>query len=159
MVSLSPRVRRTPLALIAAGSVLALAAVAPAAMASANNGSIWTTSGNCASPNPVDQNHYSTGDAIVIRGSGFDANQAGAYEIKGQPGNASSDPGQTVASGNVTADGDGNFCVEAYTVLPGDEGEYTVDALGKNDNYQVDEVVASNPPSASPSAVPTRLRS
>jgi hypothetical protein len=103
--------------------------------ASEGSGAIWTTTGSCGAPQ--DANHYSIGDQIFLNGSGF---EAGSYpwSIVGRPGGASADPGQTVASGNVSPDGAGNFCFAAYQVLPDDRGEYQVKVGTKGDNYRVE---------------------
>jgi len=95
----------------------------------AASGSIWTTSAPCDKPAPQDQNHYNIWDTVHIRGSGFDPNKTYDYKITGNPGESSGDPGKEVASGSVTADNNGDFCVAAYTVQPDDWGEYTVDVL------------------------------
>ena len=142
------------LAWISAAGVLALAALGSAAGgAAAASGSVWTTGIGCATPDvPQDKNQYVTGETVTIRGSGFDANTQYDWEIKGQPGNASTDPNIVVASGTVMSDGSGYFCVDAYVIPSGDDGTYSVKAGNKNDNYSVDEAVASPTPTPDPSA-------
>src|SRR5687767_10236769 len=105
---------------------LAFFVVAPRADA-AGPGAIWTTRITCSDPAPQDENHYQTGETVYVRGSNFEPNTTYDWTITGQPGNASSDPGVVVASGTVTTDGSGAFCLAAYTIPAGDRGEYTVD--------------------------------
>ena len=114
-------------ALMAMSSVFA----APAA--------IWTTTGGCGD-DQQDVNHYSVGESVWINGKNFDADTY-AWQIAGQPGGASCDPKSVVSSGNVVVGAGGTFCFNAYTVLPGDCGEYSVDVGNKNDNYRVDVIV------------------
>lgn len=110
-----------------------------------NTGAIWTTSGSCGAPQNV--NHYQSGNVIYINGSGFDA---GDYDwhIKGQPGGASGDPGDVVASDTVTVGAGGAFCFAAYTVHGDDWGEYSVKVGTKGDNYNV------TAPTAAPTDAP-----
>jgi len=124
----------------------------------AQAGSIWTTNGSsCQDPAAQDTNHYDAGDHVYIRGNGFTPNAAGTFTITGQPGGASNDPQQVVASDGFTTDATGYFCVDAYVVGSEgaddgyvDDGTYSVDVeVGKdkgNDNYTTD---APNPASAS----------
>ena len=139
------------IAWLGAAALLALAAIGPATSdVSAASGSIWTTREDCTDPNPVNENQYVTGDHIAIRGSGFDAAEAGTWQIDGLSG---SDQGSTVAGPTaLAADGNGAFCIDAYTVLPGDDGTYQVTVLGKHDNYTVDEVAQPTP---TPTPTPT----
>jgi hypothetical protein len=127
-----------------------------------NVGAIWTTTGSCGSP--VDANHYQVGEVVYINGSGFDAGDH-TWQIKGQPGGASGDPGDVVASGTVTVDASGAFCFAAYTVQADDWGEYAVKVGNKGDNYNVsaatatptDEATATptDEPTQTPTATPT----
>lgn len=121
--------------------LLALAVLAAAAGigAAAGPGAIWTTRFPCSDPAPQNENHYQTGETVYVRGSNFQSSTTYGWMVTGQPGNASSDPGVVVGSGTVTTDGGGAFCLAAYTIPPGDRGEYTVDlpATDKNDNYRV----------------------
>src|SRR5687767_7360407 len=80
-------------------------------IALADNGAIWTTNGNCGTPQNVNQ--YAIGDNIFINGSGFDAGNY-TWTITGQPGNASADPNIDVASGIQTVNAPGTFCFNAY---------------------------------------------
>jgi hypothetical protein len=139
--------------------VLATAAIASYALlggslvSAANAGAIWTTQETCSDPAAQDANHYDVGQTVHIRGDGFDPDTTLGWSITGQPGGASSDPNIVVASGDVTTDATGYFCVAAYTVLPGDNGEYTVDVddANKNDNYRVgDEATPTDPPPTDP---------
>ncbi len=146
---------------LAVAAMLAVALMGPAAARTfaGGAGAIWTTSVTCQTPAAQDQNQYATGDHVHIRGEGFDPNSTHAWTITGQPGGASSDPGQVVKSGTVTADATGYFCVDAYTIEVGDDGEYTVDVVGasKNDNYRVNGTVPeSAPPSQDVSAPPSQ---
>ena len=125
--------------LVETGSGSGITCVAPTATppdGNGNNGSIWTTEGDCGD-DTQDQNHFDIGDVIYINGSGFDV-EAYDWEINGQPGHASLDPGDTVASGSVTPGADGTFCFAAYTVQDDDGGEYSVKVGNKGDNYRVD---------------------
>jgi len=137
---------------IAVASMLAVALIGPSAGGvAAATGAIWTTQITCNTPAQQDANEYATGDTVHVRGSGFDANTTYDWTITGQPGGASTDPGDVVASGTVTTDATGYFCIAAYTIPAGDDGTYTVDAADKNDNYHVTATAPSNPPSNPPS--------
>jgi hypothetical protein len=145
---------------LAVASMLALAMLGPAAGGvAAAEGTVWTTAITCASPAPQDQNQYTTGDTVYLRGKDFTPNTTYSWTITGQPGNASTDPGQVVASGTVTADGEGKFCLEAYTIPVGDDGTYTVDVPpAKNDNYTVNGVAPTPTPTPTatvPAPTPT----
>ncbi len=130
---------------IAAGSLLAFSALGASAattIAAHGSGSIKTTTETCGAPGVVNSNHYAVGDTVYLRGSNFEAGAAFSWTIAGLPGGASTDPGETVASGDGTTDGAGAFCFAAYVILDGDGGEYTADVTqartsSKNDNYQV----------------------
>ncbi|MGV8141094.1 MAG: hypothetical protein ACP5NW_01480 [Candidatus Woesearchaeota archaeon] len=108
---------------------------APAPTCNTNSGSIWTTSATCGAEQQ-DVNHYSVGEKVYINGNNF---CKGSYDwtITGQPGQASCDPKIIVAQGTQVVGSDGTFCIEAYTVINDDCGEYTVDFGKKNDNYRV----------------------
>ena len=129
----------------------------PPQLAYASSGAVWTTTGSCG--NPQDANHYHVGDAVYINGSDFAANTTYSWDIIGQPGNASSDPGITVASGTHLTDSNGAFCFLAYTVQPGDLGEYKFDFGDKFDNYRVEAVATPTntpvPPTATFTPTPT----
>jgi hypothetical protein len=128
---------------------------AGSALAKADAGAIWTTTGSCGAPQ--NSNHYQAGDKIYINGSGFNAGDHD-WHIKGQPGGASGDPGDTVASGTVTVDSSGAFCFAAYTVKSDDWGEYSVKVGNKGDNYHVDgepTVAPTDPPTEAPTDTPT----
>jgi uncharacterized repeat protein (TIGR01451 family) len=116
--------------------------------------SIWTTQVTCANPADQDANEYANGDHVYVRGKNFDLNTNYFGQIHGQPGNASSDPGQVVKEFTTTSDGNGYFCVDAYVVGSDgdlDDGVYTVDVWdnadhqggSKNDNYHVNAQVGS----------------
>lgn len=106
-------------------------------------GAIWTTKNDCGSEKQ-DVNHFSPGDTIYINGSGFDAGSY-SWQIRGQPGSSSGDPGQIVASRSVSVNGSGNFCFSAYTVKSDDWGEYAVKVGNKGDNYRVPGQPATTP--------------
>ena len=138
---------------IAVASMLAVALIGPSAGGvAAAAGAIWTTSITCAVPDAdQDQNHYEIGETVHIRGEGFAANASLHYTITGNPGGSSEDPGI-----DITADANGAFCKAAYTILADDGGEYTVDVPpAKNDNYRVNGVAPSNPPSVPASNPPS----
>lgn len=105
--------------------------------AGGNAGAIWTTNGDCG-VDTQDANHYAHGDVIYINGNNFDEDSFD-WEIKGQPGQASCDPGSVVASGIVDVDDSGAFCFEAYTVAQDDCGEYKAKVDNKQDNYRVED--------------------
>ena len=136
---------------VAAGSLLALSAIAASTAstfaAKGGSGAIWTTNETCQTPAAQDDNHYAVGETVYLRGKNFDANVAVSWTITGQPGGASSDPAIVVASGSGSTDGDGYFCIAAYTVLDGDAGEYKAEVSRgdstKKDNYRVDAPVTS----------------
>ena len=145
----------------------------PAKTVSATSGSIWTTRSTCIPPAPQDENHYTWGEEVYIRGSNFDPNTDYYWGITGQPGGASADPGIIVAAwyiapGTViTTDADGYFCFKAYTIAPDDLGEYNVDVFevggthAKSDNYQVDPAptaTLTDTPTNTPTETPTDTR-
>lgn len=145
------------LAVLATTAIAGYALMGASLVSAANAGAIWTTQETCSDPAAQDANHYAVGQTVHIRGDGFDPNVTLGWSITGQPGGASSDPNIVVASGDVLTDADGYFCVAAYTVLPGDDGEYTVDveSASKNDNYRVEGVEATpTPPPATPTPPP-----
>lgn len=107
--------------------------------ASAQQGAIWTTTSTCGAPQ--DANLYAVGQTVYVHGSNFD-NGTYSWDIIGKPGGASTDPGITVASGNEPVNSSGMFCFNAYTIQPGDGGEYGVDFNGKHDNYRVNIINA-----------------
>jgi hypothetical protein len=129
---------------------------APKAYAS-NIGSIWTTAVGCNSPAPQDQNLYSYGQTVHIRGAGWFANKTVYWKVEGQPGSAT--PG-LIASGSAPTDNTGYFCVSAHTVQSPEGGEYkytvsktsTFDGgSNKHDNYRVQPAPTATPvPSATP---------
>ncbi len=114
-----------------------LMSIMPAFPAYAAQGSTKTSAGSCA--NPVNKNHYTAGDVIVLDFQGFEPGSTHSWTITGNPGGSSGDPGIVVASGTFTADANGDWCVDnAYTVQPDDWGEYHVSVEGgKGDNYRV----------------------
>ncbi len=142
----------------------------PAKTVSATSGSIWTTRSTCIPPAPQDENHYTWGEEVYIRGSNFDPNTDYYWGITGQPGGASADPGIIVAAwyiapGTViTTDADGYFCFKAYTIAPDDLGEYNVDVFevggthAKSDNYQVDPAPTATLPTPPRTPLPKLRR-
>jgi len=146
----------------------------PAKKVSATSGKIWTTRSTCIPPAPQDENHYTWGEEVFIRGSNFNPNTIYHWGITGQPGSASADPGIIVAAWYIApgtvinTDADGYFCFKAYTIAPDDLGEYSVDVFEvggtnpKNDNYHVDPAPAAtltdtpaNTPTETPTETPT----
>ncbi|HEY4693247.1 MAG TPA: hypothetical protein VIH16_07400 [Bellilinea sp.] len=129
----------------------------PAKTVNATSGSIWTTRSTCIPPAPQDENHYTWGEEVFIRGSNFDPDTVYHWGITGQPGDASADPGIIVAAWYmapgtiITSDEDGCFCFKAYTIASDDSGEYSVDVFevggtnAKNDNYHVDPAPTATP--------------
>ncbi len=121
-------------------------------VAAGSNGAIWTNFGPCGSPQDVNQ--YEVADHVYLNGNNFDASELLAWTITGKPGGASADPNIVVASGNVTADANGAFCFDAYTIANDDDGEYQVKVGTKGDNYSVDgQVVTPPPPPVTPPPV------
>jgi len=118
--------------------VLAFATLLLAAPPGGNSGAIWTTRGDCGDETK-DANIYKIGDHIFLNGHQFDPGEY-EWEIKGQPGNASCDHGDVVASGafTISEEDSGGFCFEAYTVAEDDCGEYQVKFGNKGDNYRVE---------------------
>jgi len=123
----------TTLALLGPGAGLAAT--------TGNAGAIWTTAATCNSPAPQDQNLYSVGDTVHIRGSNLDAStlhywRIVAVNVQGKP---------VIDSGTATTDGVGYFWVAAHVIAAAEAGaEYSVDVDtsndfhgAKNDNYRV----------------------
>ena len=100
------------------------------------SGSIWTTTESCGLEKQ-DVNKFGLGEHVYINGRNFSAGDY-LWEIEGQPGDASSDPKQVVASGTKTVDSSGAFCFDAYTVANDDRGTYSIKFDTKGDNYRVD---------------------
>jgi len=125
---------------------LVLSLVAPGiANVQAAEGAIWTTDTNCVTQNV---NSYGPGDHVWLAGAGMPVGSDFSWSIVGQPGHASSRPGETVAGGAFTIDDTGGFCFHAYTVDPRDAGEFKVFSTVGGDNYSVpgDIVVPTNTP-------------
>jgi hypothetical protein len=138
--------------LVAAMAVNAL----PASKAYAAVGSIWTTRESCSKPAPQDDNQYSYGQTVHIRGKNWNPNATVWWKVEGQPGSAT--PG-LLASGTAATDGSGYFCVAAHKVQAPEGGEYKytvsktsdfASGSNKHDNYNV---VAA--PTATPTETPT----
>ena len=131
--------------LVAGSSLLALAAIGPAAgpAFAKPSGSIWTTGEDCSNPAPQNDNSYLAGETVYVRGANFAASTAISWTITGKPGGASGDPNQDVTSGNGTTDTEGAFCVAAYVIAADDWGVYSVKveqgSTKKNDNYSVEK--------------------
>lgn len=107
---------------------------------SGGSGAIWTTDSSCGDEQQ-DVNHYNRGEHVYINGSGFSPNTQYSWNIIGQPGGASCDPGNVVAFEDHRAtDSNGDFCFDAYTVATDDCGEYKVNFGNKNDNYRIDGI-------------------
>ena len=103
----------------------------------ADAGAIWTTRENCVVPTvPQNENAYNIGENVWIRGDGFAPGEYD-WEIEGQPGKASNDPNEIVASGTYIVDDSGYFCFDAYEVLNDDYGVYKANFNNKFDNYHV----------------------
>jgi hypothetical protein len=96
---------------------------------------IWTTRNDCGDKNQ-NVNKFVIGEHVYINGEGFSEGNH-YWEIKGKPG--SCDPDTVVANGTYHVNSSGNFCFDAYTVQPGDCGEYSFKFSNKNDNYNVVE--------------------
>jgi hypothetical protein len=114
-----------------------LLAIASSIVSAEAPGAIWTTNGDCGDEQQ-DENQYAVGDVVYVNGNNFDEDTF-AWDIRGQPGQASCDPGAIVADGDVVVGESGEFCFAAYTVLDGDCGEYKVTVGNKHDNYRVND--------------------
>ena len=99
--------------------------------ATANPGSIWTTTITCG--DPQNDNEYAVGENVYINGANF---YEGTYnwDISGNPFKEA----DKVASGTITVNNTGKFCFNAYTVQMNDSGEYKANVNEhKSDNYHV----------------------
>jgi LPXTG-site transpeptidase (sortase) family protein len=121
-----------------------------------NTGAIWTTRADCGEEQQ-DVNHYEIGEMVTINGANFEPNTTYTWTITGQPGGASADPNTIVATGTLTTDATGAFCIPAYVVAADDDGEYTVDIpeAKKNDNYRVRGVEPTPTGQPTPTIDPT----
>lgn len=143
-----------PMAALIIASFLILGVFATV-FANGQNGSIWTTDD---SNTYQDKNEYNQGEQVYIRGENLDPNTEYTYEVTGLPGGASTDPNQTVASGQVQTDDNGNFIIPAYIVQNDDSGEYKVSVGNKQDNYRVNGTTTQDPtedPTEEPTEDPT----
>lgn len=102
-----------------------------------NSGAIWTTTGACGA-DIQDKNHYKVGQHVFINAANFVPNTSYEWTIIGQPGQASTKPNITVASGAHLTNADGNVCFDAYTIANDDGGEFQATFNNKHDNYRVD---------------------
>jgi len=116
--------------------ILLLVGIIALTTVAAAPGDIWLTVGSCG-PKQDKENFYSVGDTIFINGRNFNFPNSYAWQIVGQPGRASCDPGFEVASGIQYVGNSGEICFEAYTVQPDDCGEYKANFGGKNQNYRI----------------------
>jgi hypothetical protein len=143
--------------LVAAMAVNAL----PAPKAYAAVGSIWTTRESCSKPAPQDDNQYSYGQTVHIRGKNWNPDATIWWKVEGQPN--STTPG-LLASGTATTDGTGYFCVVAHKVQSPEGGEYKytvsktsdfASGSNKHDNYNVVPPATATPlPSSTPTSTP-----
>ncbi len=101
-------------------------------LVAAQAGSIWTTTESCGE-DPQNANEYFVGQIVYINGANF---HSGTYDWDISKVSGSEKP--QVASGTVTPNTEGKFCIEAYTIQEGDSGVYkaTVDG-NKQDNYHI----------------------
>ncbi len=132
------------IALLGAAALLALAAIGPAGV-SAAEGTVWTTQATCAVPD-VEQNtnSYQVYQTVYIRGKNFNPSTQYAWSITDLPSTV-------VASGNVTTNADGYFCLAAWVVQPSAEGEqHQADVGGKHDNFGVRGTAATANPTPTP---------
>ncbi len=130
---------------------------ASVSFAQSGSGAIWTTLDTCGNPEQ-NVNHYQIGDIVYINGANFDPDEAMAWDITRVSGN----PKETIATGIVTADGNGAFCNAAYTISPTIiTGTYQV-TVGdvKSDNFRIQAADPTPTNTAVPptnTAVPTDL--
>ena len=104
----------------------------------AASGAVWTTDSGCTVQN---DNHYGVGETIWLAGDGFEAGEVISWSLDGQPGQASSHPSNkvgSVAGGSITADQNGSFCVELYTIGSDLWGEFKLNAAKKSDNLKIE---------------------
>lgn len=117
----------------------------------AGGGSIWTTNTSCVTPDPISVNSYSTYETVYIRGSNFDFNTVLTWEIR-KPLSQ-----EILSTGTGITDSTGYFCINSYTIQPGENGEYTVavtiGSITKSDNFRVNEYTPT--PSIDPTIAPT----
>jgi hypothetical protein len=136
--------------LVAGTTLLALAAVGPAASPALAkpSGTIWTTNADCGDGAAQNANSYAVGETVSVRGAGFAGSAAFSWMITGVSGN-SPDKGIVIASGSSATDTAGAFCVAAYVIEPDDAGVYSVDvsqgSTNKNDNYHVKAASTDDP--------------
>jgi hypothetical protein len=107
---------------------------ASVSFAQSGSGAIWTTLDTCGDPEQ-NVNQYQIGDMVYINAANFDQNEFLAWDITRVSGN----PKETIATGSVTADGNGAFCIAAYTIEPTTlTGTYQV-TVGdvKSDNFRI----------------------
>ena len=149
---------------LAVASMVALALAGPSVSSVAaappghgNAGAIWTTSVTCTTPAAQDQNLYSVGDHVYIRGSGLAATTTYYYRIVQV--NAGGGPKPVVASGSTPTDNSGYFCVDAHVIAPSEAGgEFDVQVDtdsnfhgAKHDNYKVNSTTTTTTSSSSSS--------
>jgi hypothetical protein len=125
--------------------------------AQSGSGAIWTTLDTCGDPEQ-NVNHYQIGDIVYINGANFDPVEALAWDITRVSGN----PKETIATGTLTADGNGAFCIAAYTIEPTTKtGTYqTTVGEVKSDNFRIQATDPTPTNTAVPptnTAVPTDL--
>ncbi len=130
---------------------------ASVSFAQSGSGAIWTTLDTCGDPEQ-NVNHYQIGDIVYINGANFDPDEAMAWDITRVSGN----PKETIATGTVTADGNGAFCIAAYTIEPtAVTGTYqTTVGDVKSDNFRIQATDPTPTNTAVPptnTAVPTDL--
>ena len=158
--------KHLPKIILALSAVLAIGSlIVSQTQAQDNSGAIWTTRNTCGNPDQ-NVNLYNVGETVYINGAGFDPGTY-SWDIVGQPGGASGDPGQAVAAGTVTIGDDGAFCFAAYTIAADDWGTYNVSVGNKGDNYRVNQQptatftptatqTATNTPTPTVTATPTQ---
>jgi hypothetical protein len=133
--------------ILALGLGLSLLQAESAYAQQGNPGAIWTTRSDCGTEQQ-NVNRYLVGEMVYINGQNFNA---GTYDWTiNQPGNKDI----LVASGTLTVDASGTFCLPVYTVQVSDSGEYSVKVGNKNDNFQTAAVVSITIASASAAETP-----
>lgn len=102
------------------------------ALVSADPGKLWITEEDCISPSGVNAAiKFDINDSVWVKGTGFKEGEY-LWDITGQPGEASCDSTEIVASDFYNVDASGDFCFEAYKVLDDDCGVYKVNFGDKN---------------------------
>jgi len=96
------------------------------------SGAVWTNTGPCGAPQNVNQ--YTVGQVFYGHGSNFEPNTQYTWIVKN-----TGSQGATLISGQITTDGDGDFCGDLFTTTISQVGgPYQFNVGGaKNDNFKI----------------------